>query len=91
MKKVITTAALVMVLLSCSDNENDQELINPTQKPTTCECVKETWLRTVTSTFGEWYTNGVKEFYSNDCKDDKKVVGGYTGQGVQVEYRIKCK
>jgi hypothetical protein len=80
MKKLILILAIATTFLSCStDSVTDDNL---------CECVKETWLR---YNGGEWYTNGGKAFYSNDCTDDGDIINGHSGQGYDFQYRINCE
>jgi hypothetical protein len=80
MKKLLLILAIAITFLSCSTNSvTDDDL---------CNCQKETWLR---YNGGEWYTNGAKTFYSNDCTDNGDVIAGHSGQGYDFQYRINCE
>lgn len=81
-KKII----LILIAITIFSCEKEDLIISD------CDCYKLTYVRFNTPTsLGEYYFNGTKEFYSNDCTDDGYRVGGYSGQGVDVEYRIKCE
>jgi hypothetical protein len=84
MKKLLLLAA-ALLFISCSKDDKDTELIDPT-----CECLKQTWVRQTNPTVTAWSFNGATEFYSNDCDDDGKIFPGNSGQGIEFQYRIKC-
>ena len=84
MKKLILLVAVAFI--GCTPNEKEQQIINPK----TCDCYKETWIKPILGSQNSWYANGYKEFYSNNCSDDGKVLPGHSGNGVEFQYRIKC-
>ena len=77
MKKLFIILLLPFVF-SCSTDTVTED---------TCECIKQTW---VNDNGNGWYWNGGQVYYSDDCSDDGDVLTGYSGQGWEVEYRIKC-
>jgi len=80
MKKILLLL-IVLTAFSCSKEEL------PVEK--TCDCLKRTMVKWQNSNVFEW--NGAEVYYSNDCTDDGDDLGGYTGQGVEVRYIVKCK
>lgn len=85
MKKIITLLAIGFTFTSC-----DKDDVDPTPKPQTCNCVKQTWIRQINPTLTQWNFNGATEFYSNNCTDDGKIINGHSGQGLEFQYRVKC-
>lgn len=83
---MIKKVKLILIAITIFSCEKEELII------VNCNCYKLTYIRFNTTTnLGEYYFNGTKEYYSNDCTDDGDRVGGYSGQGVDVEYRIKCE
>ncbi len=83
MKKLFLSA-LAIGMMACSNDDQ------PTPKPTTCNCLKQTWVKQTLSYPAVWYFNGDTEFYSNNCADNGKVISGNSGQGYDFQYRVKC-
>lgn len=79
MKAIVLILSIIFVF-SCTPESVTEE---------TCDCYKETWLR---YNNGEWYTNGNRVYYSDDCEDDGKEVGQpYSGQGYDYKYIVNCE
>jgi len=78
MKKPLILLIAFLSISCSSDSVNDS----------TCDCYKETWLR---HNGGEWYTNGAKVYYSNDCTDNGDIINGHSGQSYDFQYRINCE
>ena len=78
MKKLLLII-IALGLISCDTESNTES---------TCDCYKETWIR---YNGGQWYFNGGKMYYSNDCTDDGDILLGYSGQGYDYQYRINCE
>lgn len=74
-----------MIFISCEKDE-----INQINTPITCNCMQQTWVRQINPIMTQWNFNGNSIFYSNDCDDNNKIVGGYSGNGLEIQYRIKC-
>ena len=86
MKKLALLLTIV-ILYGCKKEEQTIKTPTPIK---TCDCQKQTWIKRSIELPIAWRWNGGTEFYSNNCADNGRVVGGYSGNGYDIEYRIKC-
>jgi len=86
MKKLLLIALMAVAAISCKKEEAPKPA---TPKP--CICEKQTWIKRSIDLPAAWMWNGGTEFYSNKCADNGLRVGGYSGNGFDIEYRIVCK
>lgn len=80
MKKLLIIIGIALLFISCTPDD--------VQGVETCDCYQLTYVRYQQN---EWYHNGSKIWYSDDCTDDGDIVGGYSGQGHEYQYRIECE
>lgn len=76
---LISFLAILLMSFQCEADEATGEI---------CNCYKLTYVRYQQN---EWYHNGSKIWYSDDCTDDGDIVGGYSGQGYTYQYRVECE
>jgi hypothetical protein len=86
MEKVLLITVLAIGLLSCKKEEAPKPA-----PPKPCICEKQTWIRPRLTLPHQWQWNGYAEFFSNNCADNGRVVGGHSGTSYVLEYRIVCK
>lgn len=89
MKKLILIL-LAIILNSCTADEIPQ---TEPVKPTTCEMWKFVQMRQWTTvngvtTYIDWTYTGTKEFYSNNCADEGKIIPWYGGSA-SANYEIR--
>lgn len=91
--KIIKLLLLTILFVSCEAEDS----ITSNE----CECIKYTEVRVILYDDNNnvlndtgYQENGATEFYSNDCEDDNKIIGGHTGQFpnqiVMFRYNVKC-
>ena len=78
--KMITALITLGVLFSCKKEEGN------------CECENQLWYKETSEPITSWAVDSTTiKFYSNNCKDNNKIIKSYTINGTDYKQIIKCK